>query len=110
MVQPPFPQFVNFLAATRKPMLIPAMYFSPGDNISFIWAVPGTSTGAPVALTGTIDGFNRVFTVPGLIVNGAAIYRNGLLQDPALSYSIVGQTVTFNDAPIAGDDLMTIVS
>lgn len=111
MAQPPFPQLVNFTSALRKSLLIPGMLFSPNDNISWIWSAPlSGSGGSPVALTGTIDGTNRVFTVPITISNGCAIYRNGVLQSTPGSYSLSAQTVTFVSAPVVGDDLEAIVS
>ncbi len=113
MPGPIFPQFTNFLAASRKPMLISSGYFSPNDSTSWIYAPPSSGgAGPPQNLTGTVDGANTVFTVPTTIVNGVAIYRNGVLQDPLVSYSITGQTVTFNsqNIPQTGDDLQCIVS
>ena len=110
---PPANVLVNFEAASRKNSLIPFGLFSPGDNLGFIYSVPSTgSGGSPQPLVGTIDGSNRVFTTPVPVVNGAAIFRNGICQDPALSYSLVGNVVTFNvlNIPQVGDDLMAIVS
>lgn len=115
MPQGPIGTLSNFTAATRKPFLIPFGFFSPGDNISWIYA-PGGAGGisvdlTPVNMTGTIDGVNAAFTVPLPIVNGVAIFRNGDLQSASLAYSIVGQVVTFNGSniPQIGDSLQCVL-
>lgn len=113
MSQPTFPTFINFLAATRKPMLIPFGLFSPNQDTSWIASVAaGGANLTPVNLTPAPDGANAIFTVPTTIIGGVAIYRNGVLQDPLLSYSIVGQSVTFNasNIPAPFDDLQALVS
>jgi len=111
---PPANVFVNFEASSRKPMLIPFGLFSPTDNLGFIYTIPsaGGTGGSPQPMIGTIDGVNAVFTTPVTVINGAAIYSNGILQDPSLSYTLVGSTVTFNAAniPQPGDDLSGIIS
>lgn len=113
MAQAPFPQLVNFVAASRKPALIPSNYFSPGDSVSWIWAPAASGGGVdvtPVTLVGVVDGVNRIFVVPTTILTGAAVLRNGVVQIPTTSYSLIGQTVTFVSAPQVGDDLQAIVS
>jgi len=110
---PPANVLVNFTAAGRKARLIPSGYFSPNDNINFIWDIANSSGGFPnpVTPTGTIDGVNAVFVSPTAPTVGLAVFRNGLLQDPAISYTLVGSTITFNAAniPQVGDDLMVLV-
>jgi hypothetical protein len=103
---------VNFTASGRKGSLIPFGLFSPDDNLGFIYSITSGTGGTPQPLTGTINGVNRIFTTPTAVINGLAVYRNGILQDPALSYSLSGNTVTFNAAniPQTGDDLVAIVS
>jgi hypothetical protein len=109
MSSPIFPQFVNFLAASRKAMLISSGYFSPNDIISFIWA-PAIS-GQFATLQGTLDGANKVFVSPVQVGTGTIlVFRNGILQDPALSYSVTGSTITFVQAPLPGDDLIAVVN
>lgn len=117
MAQVPFPQFANFTAATRKALLIPFNFFSPNQETSWIAGLPASGVSlTPVNLTGTLDGVNAVFTVPGTITGGVAIYRNGVLLDPVAganqAYTISGNTVTFNAAnvPQVGDDLQALVS
>jgi hypothetical protein len=109
----PFP-FVNFLAATRKPMLIPFNYFSPDDSISWIQSVPSSVDYVTTAMTGTINGINTVFTIPGIFSSVIAVVRNGVVLDPSRAYSVSGSTVTFSTNPAyipqSGDDLMAIVS
>lgn len=112
MASIPIGQLANYTAADRKPNLIYFGNFSPGDNLGFIASSEAVNGAQQVTLTGTVDGTNRVFTVPITIPNHAQIYRNGVLQDPALSYAISGTTVTFNVGvvPQVGDDLQAVVS
>ena len=109
---PPYNVFVNFTASSRKSSLVPFGLFGPDDNLAFIYNVGSGTGGAPVALVGTINGVNAVFTTPTAVVSGVVVFRNGLVQDPALSYSLVANTITFNAAniPQTGDDLVCIVS
>jgi len=110
---PPANQLVNFVAASRKSRLIPSGYFSPNDSTNWIWDISSSGGGIPnpVTPTGAIDGVNAVFVSPTAPTVGLAVFRNGILQDPALSYTLVGSTITFNAAniPQVGDDLMVLV-
>ncbi len=113
---PPANQLVNFLAISRKASLIASGFFSPNDNLGFIWtpATGGAGAGTPVTLVGTVDGVNLIFTSPAAVVNGIVVFRNGLYQQPTSSYSVAGSTVTFaggaNNTPEPGDLLMALVS
>ena len=111
MASVPIGQIANYTSATRKPNLKTFGNFSPNDNLGFIASGSGLGS-TQVVLTGTIDGSNRVFTIPGTIPNQAQVYRNGILLDPALSYALSANTVTFTVAatPQVGDDLNAIVS
>jgi hypothetical protein len=108
--QPPYNQLVNFLAASRKAALISSGYFSPNDNVSFIWAPSTTGVGTSTPLTGTINGVNLVFTSPITVVQGIMVYLNGVYQDPTSSYALSGNTVIFATAPQIGDDVNAVVS
>jgi len=58
--------------------------------------------------SGSIDSSNRVYTLANPIVTGSEqVFLNGLLQDPGASdtYTIVGTTITFNTAPLTGDEI-----
>lgn len=111
MPGPPFNQFVNLLAASRKSRLIPFGLFNGADNLSFIYDIPQSiGVGSYTPMTGTVDGANRVFTSPITVTNGLLLYLNGILQDPAISYGISGNTVTFVNAPQVGDDVTAVVS
>jgi hypothetical protein len=104
-------QLVNFTAAARKFQLIPSNYFSPDDSISWIWAPPlPVGTGLQLNLQGPINGVNTVFTSPAPVSNGILVFLNGLLLDPAISYTVAESTVTFTSPPQVGDDIMAIVS
>lgn len=73
---------------------------------------PGAgATRVPVALVGTIDGAtgsdgNAVFTL-GATVFDLDLFKNGVLQYPAVAYNLVGSTITFlaPHIPIVGDEL-----
>jgi len=109
---PAYP-FINFQAGLRKPALIPYHYFSPGDNISWIQSIPTGISYAQSAVTGTINGVNRMFTIPGIFGGVIAVVRNGITLDPAVAYTLAGSTITFTNSPAyipqTGDDLMVIL-
>ena len=65
----------------------------------------GTDPNVAVAPTGTQDGTNTVFTVPSTPANGTDIevFRNGVLCQPTVDYSVSGTTITFVAAPSAAD-------
>ena len=109
--------FVNFTAASRKPNLIPFGYFNINDSTSWIAATPTSSSYAQAALSGTLDGTNRVFTITGSYASVVAILRNGIALDPTLAYTLSGSggsTVTFTNSPAyipqPGDDIQALVS
>jgi hypothetical protein len=110
-LQPSFGYLVNLTAALRKNLLIPSGFFSPNDNTSFIWS-PSTVSANPVALNGTIDGTNAIFTTANAIVNGIAVFKNGLLQEPGVMYNVSGSnTITFVSGyiPEPGDYLQAVL-
>ena len=58
--------------------------------------------------SGLVNGSNRVYTLANVVVAGSEqVYLNGLLQDPGASdsYIIAGTTITFNTAPLTGDEI-----
>jgi hypothetical protein len=108
----PFP-FTNFTAGLRKWSLIPFNYFSPGDNITWIQSPNfGPLSIAQPVLTGTLDGNNAVFTVPGIFNTLLQIQRNGVTQLLGTMYTLSGATVTFLDpyVPQPGDYLQALVA
>jgi Major tropism determinant N-terminal domain len=64
----------------------------------------------PTVPTGTIDGVNRVFTVPNAPnpATSLLLFRNGLLQTRGVDYTLSGTTITFasNCIPQIGDVLV----
>ena len=70
----------------------------------------GDNAGTPNAETpvGAIDGVNRVFTIstaPTLLF----LMLNGLTQkDSGVDFVIAGTTITFNEAPHAGDTMLAL--
>jgi hypothetical protein len=105
--------FVNFLSASRKGLLIPSGYFSPNQDISWIWNIPiPIVNGNPVSLLGTLDGINTVFTTPSAIVNGVTVFRNGVLQQPGVMFNVVGNSnIVFIPPyiPQPGDYLLAVL-
>jgi hypothetical protein len=56
--------------------------------------------------TGNIDGFNTVFTISNdIILDSEHIYLNGLLQDNGDDYTINGNIITFDLAPLPGSKI-----
>jgi hypothetical protein len=61
-----------------------------------------------IELTGTIDGNNKTFTFPNAIKEGSQrIYFGSLAINPIYDYTIVGQVVTLNFAPISNKERIT---
>ena len=60
-----------------------------------------------VAVSGTINGSNDVFTLSSAVRNGSeAIYLNGLLLSASDDYAVSGTSLTFVAAPEAGDKVV----
>ena len=58
--------------------------------------------------SGVINGSNVVFVLSGEPGGQKqSIYRNGILQRPAVDYSIILSTITFVSAPLLGDDIVS---
>lgn len=58
-----------------------------------------------VALTGTIDGTNKVFSIPEAFVTGTLeVFFNGVYKRLALDYTVSGTTVTLNASPDYEDE------
>lgn len=57
--------------------------------------------------SGAVDGSNTVFTVVGP-ANNVIVTLNGLVQRPGVGndYTITGNTITFEDAPVSGDVIL----
>ena len=101
-------QFSAFLSANRLRNLkafglLPLAYDTSwiADNDDAAVLIP----------TGTIDGTNAVFTVPGTVGMAFQVYKNGVMQLPNVMYTFSGQTITFLDpyVPQPGDYLQTVV-
>ncbi len=71
-------------------------------------AVPGFADNETPS--GTIDGFNQIFTLaaPPVPESSLLVYRNGILQKSAYDYTLSGNTITFIEAatPQTGDVLL----
>jgi hypothetical protein len=63
--------------------------------------------GFPVngALSGTIDGTNKVFTIPSIPIASTLIIWKNFPLIPGKGYTLNGSTITFTEAPQPGDDL-----
>ena len=59
--------------------------------------------------TGTVNGVNTVFTLPGT-PGLLLLFKNGLLQNPGVGndYTITGGTITFTYAPATGSTLLAV--
>lgn len=65
---------------------------------------------SPVAPTGTINGVNKIFTLPTTPTAVALVFLNGLLQQSGggNDYTISGATITFNTAPLTGSIVLAV--
>lgn len=96
-------QFVNYKAATRKPMMVTAGMFPVGTDLSwilsnFLYVFP-----VPEQVTGTADGVNTTFYLSSS-ASDAWVFVNGLLQQKDVDYVLTGATgkVEFSYAPPDG--------
>jgi len=65
--------------------------------------------GSPIVPTGTINGVNKVFTLPTTPGNVALFFLNGLLQQGGgVDYTLSGTTATWVVAPLTGDTLLAV--
>lgn len=98
--------------------MAPAQQFPRGqgywrDSIQPIIVEQTTSGGGSggtntrTAFTGTIDGNNRLFTLP-TVPNGSnlEVFWNGILVSSPDDYTLSGVTVTFSRAPQVGDTIV----
>jgi hypothetical protein len=59
--------------------------------------------------SGSLNGSNKVFTLIHSPLTGKdAVYLNGVLQARGTDYTISGATITFTNAPFAGDLIRVI--
>lgn len=71
------------------------------NNINEITNLVGDKVSAvkmkkAVALTGTIDGSNKIFTVPeAFVANSLEVFFNGVYLRPTIDYTVEGNVVTF---------------
>lgn len=103
-------QFKSFLAASRKPNLVPFGLMPNGSDLSWVAAyplIPPLET--PV---GTQNGVNPTFTVSGQFVD-IWLFKNGLLLTQGVDYTFNGNTgtITFltGSIPIVSDQVRAAV-
>lgn len=64
---------------------------------------------SPLAPTGTINGSNKVFTLPTVPGAAVLVFRNGVLQQGGGNdFTLAGSTVTFVAAPLTGDIILVV--
>ena len=65
---------------------------------------------SPIIPTGTVNGVNKIFTLPGTPTGVALVFLNGLLQSPGggNDYTISGAIITFNTAPLTNDVVLAV--
>lgn len=106
-------QLVNFLGASRKPMLKPFGLFSPLDSVEFLASVDAVPEA--LTLTPTPDGVTTLFV--GSFSNGGTVtasmqlFRNGVLQKLGVQYSIPSRTQIQFIAPFVpqADDYFQVI-
>jgi len=68
-----------------------------------------TNTSSPLTPSGTINGSNKVFTLPTTPGTILFIFRNGVLQQGGGNdFTLTGSTVTFVSAPSTGDIILAV--
>lgn len=90
---------INAALAVLQGQLASALGSTVQVNASFVDGV---------ALSGTLNGSNAVFTVSQVPIAGSlAVYRNGLLQTAGVDYTLSASTLTFmpNSVPSSTDTL-----
>jgi len=64
---------------------------------------------SPITPTGTINGVNKVFTLPTTPGAVVLVFLNGLLQQGGgVDYTLAGTSITFVVAPITGDSVRSV--
>lgn len=100
----PLLKFRNFLAASRKPNMVPfGMYMVQASADTDVIENYGTlALGSGLGISGVQNGINMVFTMSA---PPAQIFLNGLYQKVGVDYSVGGNVVTFAIPPVS-DDIM----
>lgn len=91
----PAPDFANFQAADRKRNLVNFGLFPQAYDLSWIRDNSGAQL---VTLTPTPDGATTDFTFSmpaGFVGATITLFRNGLLQELGIHYTISGKTILF---------------
>lgn len=98
----PLLKFRNFLAASRKPNMLPfGMYRAEASaDIDVIEDYGTLRIGSGLGITGVQDGVNTVFIMSD---QPALVFLNGLYQTVGIDYSVNVNIVTFTIAPLADD-------
>lgn len=101
----PVLKFRNYLAASRKPNAIAfGMYMA---QASADLDVIEDHTSETLAITGTQDGSNTAFTIPGAL---GALYVNGARQAPNIDYVASSGGFTLMVPPQATDIILAFSS
>ncbi len=89
-----------------QPALVTIIQGAPGP--------PGTSgfTVSSVAVSGTLDGTNAVFTLAQAppAADNLDLFLSGLYQTPGIDYTLSGSTVTFTPPPASTDVIAAKIS
>ena len=94
----PLLTFRNYLAASRKPNMINFGLYraEAGSDL----AVIEENSATPLPVTGTQDGVNRAFIIPGPL---GSLYLNGLRQAVGIDFTITTGGFTMTIPPRATD-------
>lgn len=109
----PVIRFQNFTSAERKVNMLGFSMFPSTEDLG--WIDNGNTlpaNGGDLALSPTPNGVLLIFTANvsgvGTLDPAAAVFRNGLLQEPGADYTLSGSTITFVSAPLV-DDIFKVI-
>jgi len=100
------------LTTTEKGSLVGAINELNANYAGAINELNAKSAGATYVRetpVGAVDGVNADFTISNVPYTGTLqVYLNGLLQELTDDYTVTGQTITLDAAPLAGDKVRVI--
>lgn len=101
----PVLKFRNYLAASRKHNCIAFGMYQSGATAD-LDVIEDTAI-VSMTVTGTQDGSNTAFIVPGPL---GALYVNGLRQAPNIDYTVTTGGFTLNVPPNVNDTILAFSS
>jgi len=99
-------RFRNYLAASRKPFMVPfGMYTSDGGGAAGVDQIEDADNTIRVIVTGAQNGVNTIYGL-SLAPTFARVLKNGRILSLGSDYSIASNTLTMVVPPVASDILL----